>query len=362
MEKLLTLCILAKACPKGNKSVRVRVLSRAREPGPSTICLWGLSCWNARHKLKPPDTRAAQLVTDPAWTFPQSSEPTRSNPPYLLACKSHSTFMALSTALKGVFVSAGRRTLSPAARRRVVPFSANPAPSCSRAASASASASASAASSCRLRRIQARSPNTTNNDNLANPVRPDPSPPLVISSYPLCTRQQLHQPSSESSTPNSATPSFPLTKVAVNFAFSTFFLLSSLTQTLLRALPMPMASVPYPYSSSSSDISTPRSASPSSSTGRTSLTSISKRMSASSRRISIFNPMSSVDIQGIEEAMKAQQLDQLRGYRQDTYGEVQQTRQTEYISEYQATGYQVLREPLWNKGEQFSHTLERSPH
>lgn len=48
--------------------------------------------------------------------------------------------------------------------------------------------------------------------------------------------------------------------------------------------------------------------------------------------------------------MKAQQLDQLRGYRQDTYGEVQQTRQTEYISEYQATGYQVLKEPLWNKG------------
>ncbi|KAK7711976.1 hypothetical protein SLS64_005247 [Diaporthe eres] len=63
--------------------------------------------------------------------------------------------------------------------------------------------------------------------------------------------------------------------------------------------------------------------------------------------------MSSVDIQGIEEAMKAQQLDQLRGYRQDTYGEVQQTRQTEYISEYQATGYQVLREPLWNKGLAF---------
>lgn len=243
--------------------------------------------------------------------------------------------------------------MSPAVRRRVVPFSANQAPSYSRAASASASASACAASSCRLGRIQARSPNTnttTNTDNLANPVRPDPSPQqLVISSYPLCTRL-LHQTSSESSTPKSATPSLPLTKVALNFAFSTFFLLSSLTQSFLRAIPMPMASVPYPYSSSSSDISTPRSASPSSSTGRTSLTSISKRMSASSRRISIFNPMSSVDIQGIEEAMKAQQLDQLRGYRQDTYGEVQQTRQTEYISEYQATGYQVLREPLWNKG------------
>lgn len=252
-------------------------------------------------------------------------------------------------ALKGVFVSARGMQLSPAVRRRVVPFSANQAPSYSRAASA-ASASASAASSCRLGRIQARSPNNTNTDNLANPVRPDPSLQLVISSYPLCTRL-LHQPSSESSTPKSATPSLPLTKVAVNFAFSTFFLLSSLTQTLLRALPMPMASVPYPYSSSSSDISTPRSASPSSSTGRTSLTSISKRMSVSSRRISIFNPMSSIDIQGIEEAMKAQQLDQLRGYRQDTYGEVQQTRQTEYISEYQATGYQVLREPLWNKGQ-----------
>lgn len=282
-------------------------------------------------------------------------------------------------ALKGVFVSARGLQLSPAVRRRVVPSSANQAPSsCSRAASSASSASASASASAppsdstsaaasgrgrRLGRIQARSPpipNITNTDNLANPVRPDPSPQLVISSYPaypLCTRL-LHQPSSESSTgstPRSATPSFspysPLTKVALNFAFSTFFLLSSLTHTLLRAIPMPMASVPYPYSSSSSDISTPRSASPSSSTGRTSLTSISKRMSASSRRISIFNPMSSVDIQGIEEAMKAQQLDQLRGYRQDTYGEVQQTRQTEYISEYQATGYQVLREPLWNRGQ-----------
>lgn len=53
--------------------------------------------------------------------------------------------------------------------------------------------------------------------------------------------------------------------------------------------------------------------------------------------------------------MKAQQLDQLRGYRKDTYGEVQQVSETEYVSEDQAFGAQVLREPLWNRGT-FSHS------
>ncbi len=48
--------------------------------------------------------------------------------------------------------------------------------------------------------------------------------------------------------------------------------------------------------------------------------------------------------------MKMASLDQLRGYAQNHYGEVQQYRATEYIPEAQAGGYQVLREPLWNKG------------
>jgi hypothetical protein len=44
-------------------------------------------------------------------------------------------------------------------------------------------------------------------------------------------------------------------------------------------------------------------------------------------------------------------LDTLRGYNQGRYGEVQQNATTEYISETQALGYQVLNEPMWNKGE-----------
>ena len=61
--------------------------------------------------------------------------------------------------------------------------------------------------------------------------------------------------------------------------------------------------------------------------------------------------MSSVDIASIEEAMKMATLDTLKGYAQNHYGEVKQYGETEYISQNQAAGYQVLREPLWNKGE-----------
>lgn len=64
--------------------------------------------------------------------------------------------------------------------------------------------------------------------------------------------------------------------------------------------------------------------------------------------------MSSVDITSIQEAMKLASLDQLRGYRQNTFGEVRQFKNTEYVSKNMAAGYQVLREPLWNKGLSFS--------
>lgn len=49
--------------------------------------------------------------------------------------------------------------------------------------------------------------------------------------------------------------------------------------------------------------------------------------------------------------MKMASLDQHRGYAQDHYGEVHQYRTTEYVPHGQAGGYQVLREPHWNKGE-----------
>jgi hypothetical protein len=109
-------------------------------------------------------------------------------------------------------------------------------------------------------------------------------------------------------------------------------------------------------SASSSEHTTPRSASPSSSIGsaRSSHSSISnnKRLSiTSSRRISAANPMSSVDLAAIEESLKMTRLDQLRGYAQNHFGEVHQYRTTEYTPQTQALGYQVLREPLWNKGQ-----------
>ncbi|KAK3325841.1 hypothetical protein B0H66DRAFT_140662 [Apodospora peruviana] len=130
--------------------------------------------------------------------------------------------------------------------------------------------------------------------------------------------------------------------------------------SILARLPFPspthaMASYAYSSSTSSSDISTPRSISPSS--GRSSQSSISssKRMSiSSSRRISAANPMSAIDLATIEEAMRMANLDTLKGYAQNNYGEVQQYAATENISQNQALGYQVLNEPLWNKGLSFT--------
>ncbi|KAM0257420.1 hypothetical protein ACHAQJ_004366 [Trichoderma viride] len=110
-------------------------------------------------------------------------------------------------------------------------------------------------------------------------------------------------------------------------------------------------------SADSSDVFTPRSTSPSPSvaSGRSSRTSVSnKRISISSRRLTDFNPMSSVDVSAIEEAMKVASLDQYRGYAQDHYTEVKQDHETEYLKESEASAYQVLREPLWNKGLAFT--------
>lgn len=60
--------------------------------------------------------------------------------------------------------------------------------------------------------------------------------------------------------------------------------------------------------------------------------------------------MSTVDIAAIEEAMKMAALDQHRGYAKESYGEIKQDRDTEYMAKTQAAGYQIIREPLWNKG------------
>lgn len=64
--------------------------------------------------------------------------------------------------------------------------------------------------------------------------------------------------------------------------------------------------------------------------------------------------MASVDTSAIEAAMKASSLDTLRGYSTQNYGTVQQYRTTDYVPKSHAGGYQVLREPAWNKGTSFT--------
>jgi malate dehydrogenase (oxaloacetate-decarboxylating)(NADP+) len=66
------------------------------------------------------------------------------------------------------------------------------------------------------------------------------------------------------------------------------------------------------------------------------------------------NPLNSVDVFAIEEAMRAASLDQHRGYAQNHYNEVKQDRNTEYMPQSQAAGYQILNEALWNKGLSFT--------
>ncbi|PQE14039.1 hypothetical protein CJF30_00006854 [Rutstroemia sp. NJR-2017a BBW] len=66
------------------------------------------------------------------------------------------------------------------------------------------------------------------------------------------------------------------------------------------------------------------------------------------------NPLSGIDIAAIEAAMKQSSLDHLRGYAQDHYGTIKQYSSTEYVPKSAAGGYQVLREPAWNKGTAFS--------
>ncbi|KAM3556107.1 hypothetical protein MY1884_005246 [Beauveria asiatica] len=122
----------------------------------------------------------------------------------------------------------------------------------------------------------------------------------------------------------------------------------------------------YPISTDTSDIATPRSASLSSIGSRTSGRSISRfsvrsasqtstsRLSFSAQRLTQRNTMSAVDISAIQEAMKMTALDQHRGYTQDRFAEVKQTQPTQYLSEAAAAGYQIIREPHWNKGLSFT--------
>ncbi|KAJ2971019.1 hypothetical protein NQ176_g7898 [Zarea fungicola] len=114
----------------------------------------------------------------------------------------------------------------------------------------------------------------------------------------------------------------------------------------------------YPISSDTSDIATPRSASPSSVASRASAHSSSHTTASkpptTAQRLTERNPMGAVDIAAIQDAMKMSALDQHRGYVQDRFGEVKQDHATEYLPEANAAGYQIIHEPLWNKGLSFT--------
>lgn len=66
--------------------------------------------------------------------------------------------------------------------------------------------------------------------------------------------------------------------------------------------------------------------------------------------------MAAIDVDALQAQMKMSSLDHLRGYSQDHFGVVKQYRETDYVPKSQAAGYQVLREPLWNKGTRPQHS------
>ena len=76
----------------------------------------------------------------------------------------------------------------------------------------------------------------------------------------------------------------------------------------------------------------------------------SKRVSLSARHLGHANTISLGDTSALENSFKMASLDTMRGYAQNHYVAVEQTHDTEYVPRPNARGYQVLREPAWNKG------------
>lgn len=164
-------------------------------------------------------------------------------------------------------------------------------------------------------------------------------PPSLLPLLPTTTPPPTSSTPTTTSSPPIHTPTYPSSPMAFQTQYTT-------------------TSIPPSTTGSFSVVSTPRSSSPSSvASGRYSTTtghataSSNKRLSLSGRRMTDFNPLSSVDLTSIEEGIKAASLDQLRGYAQNHYTQVKQHSATEYVSEAMAGGYQVLREPAWNKGK-----------
>jgi malate dehydrogenase (oxaloacetate-decarboxylating)(NADP+) len=85
-----------------------------------------------------------------------------------------------------------------------------------------------------------------------------------------------------------------------------------------------------------------------------------KRVSLSGRHN--INPLSFVDTAAIDAQMKLASLNHLAGYSTKAYpAAVEQSASTQYTPEEMARGYQVLREPAWNKGENSSSLVNNIP-
>ena len=157
-------------------------------------------------------------------------------------------------------------------------------------------------------------------------------------------------PSSLASSPTAATQIYPYATLstASNTTNSNLNLDQHTITINPSTCPNPKAGFPSMDTSSSSsssartDQSTPRSTTPSSATG-----------SSSDHKMAPFNPLTSVDVGAIEDAMKHSSLDQLRGYSRNSFGEVKTSRSIEHVDEEQAPGYHIIREPHWNKGMYF---------
>ncbi|KAG6041237.1 hypothetical protein E4U41_005520 [Claviceps citrina] len=113
------------------------------------------------------------------------------------------------------------------------------------------------------------------------------------------------------------------------------------------------------HKSEGSDVSTPASSSPPSSvcSGRSSRTCVSsKPLSTSGRRLSDLNPMPTTgkNVFAMGDAVGTGVVDQRRGYATDAYAEARQDGASEHVAKSQAAGYQLIREPLWNKGLSFT--------
>jgi malate dehydrogenase (oxaloacetate-decarboxylating)(NADP+) len=121
---------------------------------------------------------------------------------------------------------------------------------------------------------------------------------------------------------------------------------------LLLSKSHPMASFGYSSSSASSVVSTPAgTASPSPSSSISSLASM--RMSPANKRVSLSGRGVNAhlgDTTALENSFRAASLDTMRGYSQNAYAVIEQTHETESIPRPRARGYQLLREPAWNKG------------